>query len=170
MVDQRKNKNLPPKGEWETPMKVFRAIERYTYANFSPPFPERFELDPCTTTENPLGTPHFYTVKDDGLKKDWMGLSTYVNCPYDDVPTWMRKAMKEAHLGAKVCMLLPAATSDGWFHDLAMLGHVTLLRGRITFKNAPSSPRSGSILVHYFLNRLAPGQLYRGLDVGVLDR
>jgi len=168
MVDQRKSKNLPPKTEWETPIKVFRAIERFTYINFHPPFAENFELDPCTTDENNLKLPHFYTKKDDVLKQKWAPYSTFVNCPYDDIPTWIRKAIDEAHHGTKVCMLLPAATSEYWFHDLATQGHITLLRGRTTFKNAPSSPRFGSILVHYFQNQLAPDQLCRGIDVGVL--
>jgi hypothetical protein len=42
-----------------------------------------FVLDPCTTEDNPLGTLHYYTEKDDGLKLDWnFGGSVYVNQPY----------------------------------------------------------------------------------------
>ena len=30
-----------------------------------------FELDPCSTEDNPLGTKYFYTKEMDGLAQDW---------------------------------------------------------------------------------------------------
>jgi phage N-6-adenine-methyltransferase len=170
MVDQRKSEDLPPKSEWKTPLKVFHAIEKFTYKNYSPPFAEHFELDPCTTADNPLGTKRFYTKKEDGLWRDWAPYSVFCNPPYDNIPAWLNKAVLEANKDedeAKVCMLLPAATADGWFHDLATLGKITLLKGRVSFENAPTSPRWGSILVHFFHYRVWT-QLQAGIDVGDL--
>lgn len=171
MSELRKNTNLPEKSEWRTPLKTFKAIERFTYENFSPPFAEHFELDPCTTADNPLGTKHYYTKKEDGLWRNWAPYSVFCNPPYDNIPAWLNKAILEANKedgnGAKVCMLLPAATADGWFHDLAATGKITLLKGRVSFENAPSSPRWGSILVHFFHYNFWT-QLQQGIDVGEL--
>src|SRR5438093_3397693 len=44
----------------------------------------KFTLDPCTRSDNPLGTEKFYTVKDNGLAKDWEGERVYINPPYSN--------------------------------------------------------------------------------------
>src|SRR4029078_9375176 len=43
---------------------------------------------------------------------------TYVNPPYGkEVSDWISKASKEAELGRRIVMLLPARTDTKWFHE-----------------------------------------------------
>jgi len=94
---------------WQTPRDVFAKLD----VIFD------FTLDPCTSPDNPLGTPKFYTEKEDGLRQDWGGERVYMNPPYSrgQLDKWSRKAFYEARkaFGAEVIVgLLPLATA-GWF-------------------------------------------------------
>ena len=54
-----------------------------------------FYLDPCTTKDNPLNTPMYYTKKEDGLNQPWWG-KVYCNPPYGrEVTHWVQKAVHE---------------------------------------------------------------------------
>lgn len=99
-----------------------------------------FTLDPCTTKRNPLGTPKFYTKKDDGLHKSWRDEMVYCNPPYGkEVIDWVKHAdysVDKAWYPAKlVVMLLPARTDTKWFHDYIYKKHeIRFLRGRLKFE------------------------------------
>jgi phage N-6-adenine-methyltransferase len=98
-----------------------------------------FELDPCTTEDNPLHTLHYCTKDMDGLSKDWrMFSSVYVNPPYGrDVIKWVKKAYYSTDCGGTVVvMLLPARTDTKWFHDYIYKQsdvEIRFLRGRLKF-------------------------------------
>ncbi len=76
------------------------------------------ELDPCTTSDNPVGAETFYTKDDDGLSMDWGKRSFFCNPPYsrpgqkrgDPAPTydWIRKCLSAVDRGAFGFLLLPA--------------------------------------------------------------
>jgi site-specific DNA-methyltransferase (adenine-specific) len=119
------------KTDWGTPPELFERWNR----QYGP-----FDLDPCTSPDNPLGTPHFYTKEDDGLKQPWFG-RVYCNPPYGrDIGDWLTKAINETADGnAKlVVMLLPARTGPKWFHKyvLPCAWRIVFLQGRITFVGA----------------------------------
>lgn len=57
--------------EWETPKDLFQKL----HGEFN------FTLDPCCTEEN-YKCEKYYTIKDDGLSKDWTGEIVFVNPPY----------------------------------------------------------------------------------------
>jgi phage N-6-adenine-methyltransferase len=95
-------------GEHITPIKLYKELDEF-----------QFRLDPCTTKNNPLGTPNFYTKENDGLKQSWAPGPVYVNPPYGrDVSKWVEKACWEAKDGSTVVMLLPARTDTKWFQNL----------------------------------------------------
>lgn len=89
--------------DWQTPIEIFRWIEEELGFKFT--------LDPCTSEDNPLRTPKFYTIKDDGLKQNWKGETVYINPPYGELRRWVRKAHHEAQdRDTTVVGLLPLRT------------------------------------------------------------
>lgn len=111
--------------EWRTPPEVFAPL----YEEF------RFTLDPCTTADNPLGLPKFYTEAENGLEQSWSGERVFMNPPYGrEVAAWVRRARVEADRGALVVGLLPASTDLVWWHE-DVIGHaeVRYIRGRVRF-------------------------------------
>lgn len=59
-----------------------------------------------------------------------------MNPPYGkEISKWMKKAFEsvmneDAEL---VCCLVPARTDTAWWHDYAMMGEITFIRGRLKF-------------------------------------
>ncbi|MFH2110967.1 MAG: DNA N-6-adenine-methyltransferase [Candidatus Bathyarchaeota archaeon] len=130
------------KSDWGTPLELYHALDSHF----------RFTLDPCTTPDNPLGTPKYYTVEDDGLARSWAGERVFVNPPYsrrrDEPAAWVRKAYLEALNGGAVCVLLLAARTDtAWFHDYCSHGLIGFIRGRLRFRGARSSAPFPSMIV-----------------------
>ena len=78
-----------------------------------------------------------------------------MNPPYGRViGQWMAKAFLESQQGALVVCLIPARTDTHWWHDYAMRGHITFLRGRLKFapKGHPglnSAPFPSALVVFY---------------------
>lgn len=75
-----------------------------------------FTLDPCTTADNPLATPKFYTEKDNGLFKPWNGRA-FVNWPYSKSPLWARKCYEESLKGCLVVGLCRYDVSTRWWQN-----------------------------------------------------
>ena len=73
--------------EWQTPKWLFDQLNE----EFN------FVLDPCTTKDNPLQTPFFFTKQDNGLNKNWnLGGNVFVNPPYNrSITKWLEKAIHE---------------------------------------------------------------------------
>jgi len=95
---------------WRTPIDVFRRLEREMKLTFS--------LDPCTSEDNPLNTPKFYTKENDGLSKSWCGECVFMNPPYSrkNIDKWVKKANMEANEQTLVVGLLPLRTAN-WFKN-----------------------------------------------------
>lgn len=67
-----------------------------------------FTLDPCTSADNPLAVPVFYTEEDDGLTKSWADQKAFVNPPYSKIAAWAQKACWEASIAnCFVAFILP---------------------------------------------------------------
>jgi phage N-6-adenine-methyltransferase len=128
--------------EWVTPKVIYDRLNKIF----------KFDLDPCTTADNPLNTPNIYTKKVSGLEHTWVG-NVFVNPPYNkEIIKWLEKAMKEfkeEHV-KNVVFLLPARTDTKWFHDyiyLNPIAHITFLRGRLKFRGAKNSAPFPSMIV-----------------------
>lgn len=71
-----------------------------------------------------------------------------MNPPYGrGIGQWMQKAYESAQMGATVVCLVPARTDTAWWHDYAMRGEVTFIRGRLKFGNAKNSAPFPSALI-----------------------
>lgn len=94
--------------EWQTPPKLFKRLDDIFY----------FTLDPCTTADNPLKTPKFFTREENGLIQSWRGEIVYINPPYSrgNIDKWTMKAYVEgvAFPETIVVALLPLRTAK-WF-------------------------------------------------------
>lgn len=57
-----------------------------------------------------------------------------MNPPYGrGIGKWLAKAVESWQSGATVVCLVPARTDTAWWHDYAMQGEITFIRGRLKF-------------------------------------
>jgi phage N-6-adenine-methyltransferase len=108
-----------------------------------------FDLDVCASEAN-AKRPKFYTVEEDGLTRDWLadGPRCWMNPPYGEtIGAWMAKALEESRRGCKVVCLVPARTDTAWWHDYAMKGEITFIRGRLKFGDARTGAPFPSAMV-----------------------
>jgi len=124
--------------EWNTPQWLFDALHK----EFG------FTLDPCSTWDGSNAKcENRYTLRDNGLLKDWGTECVFMNPPYSAVADWMRKAYGAALDGATVVCLVPARTDTRWFHDYAMKAEIRFLRGRLKFSDAEDPAPFPSMVV-----------------------
>lgn len=123
--------------EWETPKELFDVLNQKYH----------FQTDVCATDEN-AKCPKYYTREIDGLKQEWYG-TCWMNPPYGrEIGKWMKKAYKESkENGATVVCLVPARTDTAWWHEYAMKGEITFLRGRLKFGGAKDNAPFPSAVV-----------------------
>jgi phage N-6-adenine-methyltransferase len=128
--------------DWGTPAPMW-AMLKETFGDF--------DLDPCTSPDNRLGTPKFYTVADNGLAQPWVG-KVYANPPYGTgISNWIFKAVRSVLEDANtlVVMLVPARVDTQWW-AYALLNHaeVCFIEGRVKFAGAPAAaPFPSALLV-----------------------
>lgn len=122
--------------DWETPQDFFDKLnEKYG-----------FELDVCATSANSKCDKYF-TKEQDGLKQEWEGVC-WMNPPYGrQIKLWMKKAYESSLQGAIVVCLVPSRTDTAWWHDYAMKGDITFLRGRLKFSGSKNSAPFPSAVV-----------------------
>ncbi len=129
------------KQDYETPRSFFENLNKKY----------NFTLDACASPEN-AKCERYYTEGDpehDGLSSPWDG-NVFVNPPYKrGIDKWICKAIRSAQEGANVVMLLPASTSEGWFHDLVFKYATELwfIDGRLKFEGTSSGARFGNVIV-----------------------
>jgi phage N-6-adenine-methyltransferase len=117
-----------------TPQKFFDAISIL----YGP-----FDIDVCADASN--AKCHVYFDKAaDGLAQTWTG-KCWMNPPYGrDIGKCMKKASES---DATVVCLVPARTDTKWWHDYAMKGEITFIKGRLKFGDAKNSAPFPSALI-----------------------
>lgn len=123
--------------DWETPASFFSSmVDKYG----------AFDVDVCASATNAKCTV-FYDKAQDGLKQSWVG-KCWMNPPYGrDIKLWMKKAYESSKAGATVVCLVPARTDTAWWHDYAMHGEITFIRGRLKFGTSVNSAPFPSAVV-----------------------
>lgn len=124
---------------WATPQYVFDELDK----EFC------FDLDPCASKEN-AKCAKFFTVKEDGLSKDWGGYRVFCNPPYGSViKYWVKKCYEESRKpDTTVVMLIPARTDTSYFHDyIYHKAEIRFIRGRLRFGNATENAPFPSMVV-----------------------
>ena len=135
--------------EWITPKWLYNELDEEFY----------FSLDPCTTEDNPLGTPLFYTIREDGLNKKWTG-NIFCNPPYNtEINEWLYKADQEITHNPdcfNIVFLLPVRSDTRWFHKYIYDEEtnkfrkgvqVRFIKGRLKFGNARNAAPFPSMIV-----------------------
>jgi phage N-6-adenine-methyltransferase len=123
--------------QWATPQDFFDRQN----AMYGP-----FTLDVCADKENAKCASYFDKATD-GLKQQWIG-KCWMNPPYGrEIGKWMKKAYESAGNGTVVVCLVPARTDTKWWHDYAIKGQITFIRGRLKFGGSKNSAPFPSALV-----------------------
>ena len=127
--------------DWATPQPFFDVL----YAEFA------FTLDPCCTVDTAKCV-RYFTFDDDGLSQVWAPQTVFVNPPYGrTLPQWIQKAYDESRLGATCVCLVPAYVDTAWWHDIAALGEIRLVRNRLYFERNGErrrSPFASAVIVY----------------------
>jgi hypothetical protein len=92
-------------------------------------------LDPCTTSDNPVGATMFFCPPVDGASQEWDADSIFVNPPYGKSrERWVDRCIAAGRAARRVVLLIPAATDTRIFQK-AMLtaGDAVFIRGRLKF-------------------------------------
>ena len=122
---------------WATPMDFFQKWSDSIGG---------FDLDVCANQEN-AKCQKFFSKEDDGLSQDWNG-KCWMNPPYGkEIGYWMKKAYESSQRGATVVCLVPSRTDTKWWHDYAMKGKITFIKGRLKFGNSKNSAPFPSAVV-----------------------
>lgn len=97
---------------WNTPEDLYKHLD----AEF------HFDFDPCPPEGN------------NGLNVVW-GTSNFVNPPYDDIESWLKKAVEEQP--KQSVFLLPVRTCTHYFHNIILKHAKTIrfIRGRLRFSH-----------------------------------
>lgn len=132
---------LPPGGKtqtdvWSTPQRFFDELN----SEF------KFTVDVCADRSNAKCL-RYWTAEDDGLAVDWSFETAWMNPPYSDCASWMRKAYESSKQGATVVCLVPVRSDTAWWHDYAMKGEIRFLRGRLRFGDAKANAPFPSAVV-----------------------
>ena len=100
--------DLLDSNEYQTPLWFYQLLDRRFH----------FQLDPCTTKDNPLGAPRFFTKEDDGLVQDWSPGPAFMNPPYGRklIEAFVGKAHYESTKGNLVVGLIRHDPSTEWWN------------------------------------------------------
>lgn len=118
---------------WQTPQPFFELLcQDFT-----------FELDVAADSKNAL-CERYFTESANGLSQPWTtepGTWAFCNPPYGrQIARWVSKAIAEKRAGARVVLLLFAATDTQWFKSAWLEAcEVRFYTGRIRFRN-PDAP------------------------------
>lgn len=114
---------------------------RFTPHDFMVPIYAAFgevDIDPCAHLASPVVARRRILLSDggDGLTEDWSGRLAFVNPPFSQLLTWLRRAHAQWLAGAveTVVCLVPVRTDSALFHEsLSAAADIFLLQGRVRF-------------------------------------
>jgi hypothetical protein len=104
----------------------------------------KFDLDPCAATTRPWPTAaRHLTVAEDGLSQAWpQNERVFLNCPYDDAPSWFRKM---AEHGNGIALIFTRTDTAWWSRWVTPYASAFLfLEGRLKFCREDGQASGGS--------------------------
>jgi DNA N-6-adenine-methyltransferase (Dam) len=113
--------------EFSTPQSLFQIYDRRFH----------FTRDVCASKYN-AKCRIWISKKTDALMVPWRG-TCWMNPPFARLYDWISKAHRSAQEGATVVALIPAWTSEKWFHEFCCQSEVILLRDLAHFNNQSSA-------------------------------
>lgn len=142
MLAPRARRRAPERSYWGQSDKDDRD-SRFTPLDFMANIYAAFgdvHLDPCGHPLSPVVARRRILLSEggDGLVDDWSGVLAFVNPPYSQLLTWLRRAHEQWRAGKvrTVVCLVPVRTDSAWFHEtLSADADIYLLQGRVRFLN-----------------------------------
>lgn len=109
---------------WNTPKPLFEYLNSIW----------KFTLDAACLKSSALCS-NYFTPEDDSLIQNWGTNIVWLNPPYNDLKTWLSKAVDAYMKGATVVMLIPSRTDTIAFQDYAakVCSCICFIKGRIKF-------------------------------------
>src|SRR5215218_11444329 len=142
--------------DWNTPLDLYQRLN----ATF------KFQTDPCTTDDNPLGCKTFFTPQTNGLDcSKWEG-NTFINPPYKrkELRLWVEQATK--YEGYTV-MLLPSRTGNRIWQELVFRYAIFIcfVDHRLKFSNhVDPAPFDSALVLFNSYNRVRVPSFYQTLN------
>lgn len=139
---------------WQTPDALYLALHQ----EFD------FTIDVAAHAGN-ARCDRYFDKESDALAQSWAGERVFCNPPYGrELDRWVRKAMTEAQeFGALVVNVLPARTSNNWFHRYCLPhAEIRFIRGRLSFTQGGSGRREApfaSMIVVFRPWRIGEGHI-----------
>jgi len=144
---------LSSSDEWSTPDDLYRALN----AKYN------FNVDLAATHENAKTTVFLAKDTNDALDTDWLryGKRGWLNPPYSrpNIPAFLTRARMFAPMGFTTVLLLPANTSESYFHDTIVHGCETvggelIVAGPLAGWGARLSANDCRVWLHFLNGRL----------------
>lgn len=107
----------------------------------------QFELDAAASHRNSKCPLYF---DDSGLEEEWCiyANKVWLNPPYSDVKSWIKKAYEQSLKQVTTVMLIPARTDTSAWHEYVFpYAKVEFLRGRLKFSHSKNSAPFPSAIV-----------------------
>lgn len=127
-MDEKKDKHgvhFSSKSQtWNTPRDLFKDIDAEWH----------FTLDVACLEDSALCDKYF-TPDDNSLIQDWGTEICWLNPPYNDLKTWLSKAVDAYNKGATVVLLVPSRTDTVAFQTYAakVCDCICFIKGRLKF-------------------------------------
>lgn len=125
---------------WNTPQWLFDKLNSYY----------NFTTDACTSKDNPLNCPLFFTKETNGLNfTEWKG-NVYINPEYKNILPWIMAAYSYYYwFGESVVILIPSRTGNKLWQDkvFPLANLICFIRGRLKFSGHDNSAPFDSALI-----------------------
>jgi DNA N-6-adenine-methyltransferase (Dam) len=137
--------------EWYTPLQYIEAARRVL---------GKIDLDPasCASANSTVKASRFFTIDDDGLSRDWVCETLFVNPPYgrrgaiSNQALWSARLISEfnaGHITTGAILLVNACTSEKWFQPLYQYP-ICFTNHRIRFYNGNGTqPTKGNAFIYF---------------------
>jgi DNA N-6-adenine-methyltransferase (Dam) len=111
-------------------------------------------LDPCSNSYECPNVPatQLYTINNNGLSRNWVAETLYMNPPYSNTQAWATKLIKHVKAGdiQQAIALTKADNRTRWYADLMdSCDGFCLYRGYLKFGEAASSAPFASVIFYF---------------------
>jgi phage N-6-adenine-methyltransferase len=106
-----------------------RETPDWLYEKFNREF--HFTCDAAATVKNRKHK-NYFTKQQNALDQEWRGV-IWLNPPWAEIGPFIKKAYEAAQADATVVCLVPLWTTEKWFLEYAVHGHIRILSDRVAF-------------------------------------
>jgi phage N-6-adenine-methyltransferase len=107
-----------------------RETPQWLYDHFDKEF--HFTCDAAASVKNHKH-PHYFSKQQNALEQQWLGV-IWLNPPWNEIGPFMKKAHEAAvQRDANVVSLVPLWSTEPWFLEYAIHGHIRILSDRVAF-------------------------------------